>query len=106
MASNQLKLNEPNDIDGDAKVALLTGITGQVNKILENEKKIVLLIVAMMLKNDKIDFGYSFRMVRIWLNFCWKRDTPCTESYVEPAHLIRAASSTCTPIAAAIAKGE
>lgn len=35
MASNQL-LNEQNDIDGDAKVALLTGITGQVNKIWED----------------------------------------------------------------------
>lgn len=32
MASNQL-LNDQNDIDADSKVALITGITGQVNKI-------------------------------------------------------------------------
>lgn len=31
MASNQI-LNKQNDIDEDVKVALITGITGQVNK--------------------------------------------------------------------------
>lgn len=30
MASNQLS-NDQNDIDGQSKIALITGITGQVN---------------------------------------------------------------------------
>lgn len=44
MASNQLS-NDQNDIDGQSKIALITGITGQVEKIIYVFEILYLIII-------------------------------------------------------------
>lgn len=84
------------ELSDNKKVALISGITGQVLKRFLGQPEFIF----------NVDFLFAKRMVRIWPNYCCPKGTLCTVSSEDQVRSILPESNICMIIQKPIKREE